>query len=420
MNRRHWLSMPFLVGALASPWLTNCAGGFGLPAVPGITPECPEGLSKIAEYDFAGQFQLDADVAAKIKSGLLASLELKGFAESIDKDVRQACSGIAADLGGPTEFKTTEEACAKAGALIGETKGKLGSKAKVSFEFTPPECGASMSAMVDCAGRCDASLKGGNVEATCEGGQLQGTCEGECRGTCAPNAAVKCEGTCAGSCEVDVKAKCTGTCEGKCNGKASSGAECKGICQGKCQTKVDKQECKGTCSGKCDIKGAAKCEGTCTGDCSVKMQAPRCTGEVRPPSMRAECKASCDTSAQLHAQCSDPRVHYRIVGASDADAAKKLQATIEKNIPVIVKLAIGLKDRIRGATHNVKQVIEGGISAGETFGNALSSDLQAKARSAALVACLTPLKGALDAAGSLSVSVEVSVKVEGSVSAGTQ
>jgi hypothetical protein len=152
----------------------------------------------------------------------------------------------------------------------------------------------------------------------------------------------------------------------------------------------------------------------------VAFEAPRCSGKVEPPEMQAECKASCGATAELRAECTDPKVTYRITGATDTEAAKKLQATVEKNIPVIIKLAVGLKDRVLGAVKNVKAVIEGGISAGETLSGQLGGDMKAKARAAALVGCLTPLKGAIDAATKLEVSVSVSVQVQGSVSAGTQ
>ncbi len=419
MNRRHWLSLPLLVCGLAAPVMINCGALGGVLGDVTGAPKCPEGMDNIASFDWAGQFKIDADAAGKIKGGLLAAGELKSFADDIEKDIKGACAGIAADLGAGSEFASAEDACKAAAKAITDTKGKLGAKATIALDFKLPECNASIKAMADCGGRCDVSVKPGEVQLKCEGGEISGKCGGECKGSCNADVAAACDGTCSGSCEVDIKGKCAGTCHGKCDGKDSSGT-CKGKCEGTCGAQVEKAQCKGKCGGKCDVKGSAKCEGTCSGACSVAFEAPRCSGKITPPEMKADCKASCEASAELRAECTDPKISYRIVGATDTEAAKKLQATIEKHIPVIIKLAVGLKDRVIGAVKNVKSVIEGGISAGESIGGSMGGDLQAKARGAALIACMTPLKGAIDAAAKLEVSVNVSVQVQGSVSAGTK
>jgi hypothetical protein len=404
------ISWPVVFGALAAPFLINCGALPKLPGVPGLAG-CPD-MTKIEEidkFDFQGSFKLQAPVAAKLKAGLGAAVGMKLLADKVDADLTAACSGITADLGDATAYKNAADACGAAGKALGAAKAKLGAGASIKLDVTEPHCGLDMGAFSSCGASCDASFKPGSAEMECDGGKIEGTCGAQCSGDCELSAAAACSGECSGTCDAQISGDCSGKCDGKCDGKASNGASCGGKCEGKCSGNV-KGTCKGKCGGSCHLAAAASCQGSCTGTCSAKMEAPKCTGSVKPPSMSADCKAKCDVQVQSLAKCDPPHVLVKIVGAADAVAAAKLQATIEKNFPVVVNVAIGLAKKVPTMVANVKAVVEGVQGVVQTA----TSD---KIAGAQLVACVaSPFKGAIDAAAGVTASVNVSVSVNASVS----
>jgi hypothetical protein len=409
------VSWPVLVMALSAPMLIDCGkmpGGLPkAPGVPGMAGNCPDmaNVDAVANFDWAKEFQLDVQAAGKLKAGVTAAVNLKALAAEIDGDLKAACGGLAADLGAKGPFATGEEACKAAVKVMGEVKAKLGANAKLDLVVQPPQCSASMDAMADCSGKCDASVQGGKAEVKCEGGELSGSCDAKCKGSCDMSAAGTCDGKCEGSCDAQFKGTCGGKCDGKCDGK-QSGGDCKGTCEGKCDA-VAKGECKGKCSGTCKLKAQAKCDGTCTGECSVAMKAPNCTGKVEPPKVSAECKASCDAKVSAKLDCRPARVALKISGAADAAVSAKLKAAVDKNLPGVLKVAIGMKDRAEGVAASVKGVVEGvqGSIQGMSKGGPVVAGK--------LVACVgAPFKGAIDAAASVKASVNVSVDVKASAS----
>lgn len=409
------LSWPFLGLVLAAPLMIHCGGMPaipGAPSVPGMPGSCPDvaNVEAVANFDWAGQFKLDAQAAGKLKGGITAAINLQDLAAQIDGDLKLACGNLAKDLGATGDFADGKSACEAAVKAMGDVKGKIGAKAKLALDVTPPKCGISLGAMADCAASCDASLSGGKAELKCEGGELSGTCDAKCEGTCQLEAAATCGGTCEGSCDAKFKGTCTGTCDGKCNGKNVKG-ECKGTCEGTCDAGAS-GECKGQCTGSCELKAGGTCEGTCSGSCSVAMKEPACTGEVKAPEMSAECKASCDAKLSGDISCTPARVRLSIDGAADAEAAARYKAAIEKNLPGILKVAVGMKDRVVGVTTSVTGVIDGAQAA--VKGAASAGPMTA----AALTACVAaPFKGAIDAVASIKANVDVSVEVNASVSA---
>lgn len=394
-------------GALGAA--SNATGG-------ALGGKCPD-LSKpetIMSADFAGTFKLDAETGAKLRAATAAAVDIKGFADQIDADLKAGCGGIAKDLGASGDFKDGKAACDAAIKAIGDAKAKLGGGAKLALVVKPPKCEASMDAMADCAGKCDAKVSGGKAKVECEPGKLSGKCDANCSGTCDVQGGAKCDGECSGSCDAQVSGSCSGTCNGKCDGKDSKGS-CAGKCEGKCEGGTVKGECKGKCGGECKLKAEAKCEGTCTGKCSAEFKEPKCSGEVKPPEMSADCKAHCDANVQAKADCKPAQVGLTVTGAADAQMATKLKATLEKNLPLVLKVAIGMGDRaakvagqvqavVDGAQATVKEVVaKGGAGAAMTTGQ--------------LTACLgDTFKGALGAAGSIKANVNVSVNVQASAS----
>lgn len=415
------------VAILAGVGLVACGKLPGMPNVPGM-PDVPgtckldvSSVASIEGADFAAEFGIDAKAGGKLKAATAAALELQGFAAKIDADLKVGCAGLAKDLGAEGEYKNAEEACKAALKVMGEVKGKLGASAKIDLKFEPPKCGVSIDAAASCAAECDVSVKGPEAKFECEPGKLSGECGAKCEGSCELTAAAKCEGSCSGSCDAKFDGTCGGKCDGKCDGKATGtkgGAECNGKCEGKCDAKAS-GSCGGQCTGGCELKGSAECKGTCSGKCSVEMKAPKCNGEITPPKMDAECKGKCDAKLSAKAECSEPRIALVIAGAADAGAAAKLKGALEKNLPAILKIAVGIGAQAPKVAASVQTTLEGvqgsfeGIAKASGGGGGGAAKVGLK-----LTSCLlAPFKGAFDAAASIKANVNVSVDVKASASA---
>ncbi|HLK40824.1 MAG TPA: hypothetical protein VKU41_28920 [Polyangiaceae bacterium] len=417
MTRKFWrrISWPVVFAGLSAPFIANCGGGMpgggGLPGIPSGGGACPVDMAKveaIESFDFEKEFKLKADVAAKLKAGASAAAEMKALAEKIDGDLKLACGNLAHDLGGAGDYKDGQDACKAAIKVMGDVKAKMGANVKMSLDVTEPHCGVDVNAYADCAGHCDASVKGGKAEVKCEPGKLQGECSGKCQGDCEASAAAACTGECSGTCDADIKGACSGKCSGKCDGKvmdAKANGECSGTCEGKCDASI-KGECHGKCGGSCKMSAQAECHGTCTGSCSVEMKAPKCTGKVEPPQISAECKAKCDAGLHAHAECTPPHIALRISGSADAKAEAMYRAAIEKNLGAVLKVAVGTGKGALELAGNMETVINGVVAGAQGAGDAVSG--------LKLAACLAPVKGALDAVASVKANVSVSVDVQAS------
>ncbi|HWA75056.1 MAG TPA: hypothetical protein VG937_22105 [Polyangiaceae bacterium] len=415
--------LAWLVVLTAPALLTQCGkmpggvpGGGAVPGVPGVGDACPANIADAAAIMNAN-FGLQGELEGKVKAALAAGANLQKIAVDVEGEVTAACTNLAKDLGvgddalkpaddGPG--KKAEAACAAASKAIGELKAKA--QGKVTVEAKPPVCSASMSAMAECSGKCDANIKPGSAKVTCEGGKLSGKCDAKCEGECTVEGAGKCEGTCAanctGECKADFSGKCDGTCNGKCDGKDAKG-KCAGTCDGKCDGKATGKcggECKGECSGGCTFKAKAECSGTCSGGCSVEFKEPKCSGEVKPPEMSAECKANCDAEVKGKLECTPGHVVAKAEGSADAAAAAKLKAAFEKNLPALLKVSVGMKDKVSSVAGNVQASLEG-VKAALSGGGAAALKVGG---------CIA---ASLDAQAKAAVSINVSVKASASASA---
>lgn len=417
-NKR--LGWTIAVGILAPVLIGGCAAASGaLGAAGGVVPgvgKCPD-LSKpesIMAFDFAGNFKLDAEAGAKLKAATAAAVDIKGFADQIDADLKAGCGGIAKDLGAGADFNDGKSACDAAVKAIGDAKAKIGGGAKLAVVIKPPRCHADLNVYADCAGKCDASVSGGKAKVECEPGKLSGKCDANCEGSCDVSGGAKCDGACNGTCDAEIKGSCSGTCNGKCDGKNSKGT-CAGTCEGKCEGGSVQGECKGKCGGDCKLKASAKCEGTCTGKCSAEFKEPKCTGEVTPPKMSADCKAHCDANMSAKADCTPAQVAITLSGKGDMQAFTTLKATLEKNLPLVLKVAIGMGERAGKVAGEVQAVVDGAMTtatsvAGKGGGSAALSAGQ-------ITACLgDTFKGAVNAAASIKANVSVSANVSASAS----
>ncbi len=383
---------------------------------PGLSDACPTNIADAAALMDAN-FGLEAGLEGRVKAALSAGAHLQNIAASVEADVVTACSNLAKDLGVSDDAlkpsdnspgKASESACAAAAKAITDLKAQA--KAKVVIEAKPPVCSASVNAMAECSGKCDATVKPGEVKVACEGGKLSGKCDAKCEGECTVEAAGKCEGscsaTCTGECKAEFSGKCDGTCNGKCDGKDTKG-KCAGTCAGTCTGKASGTcggECKGECSGGCTFKTKAECSGTCSGGCSVEFKEPKCTGEVKPPQMTAECKANCDAEVKAKLECTPGKVIAKVDASANVDAGNKLKAALEKNMPALLKVSVGMKDKIDSVPANVRASLEGVKAAASAGGTAA---LKAGACIAA----------SLEAQAKASISINVSVKASASASA---
>ena len=422
MIRKFWrrVTGPIVFAGLTAPFIANCGGGMpGMPGMPGGgslpgAGNCPDmaKVEAIDSFDFEKEFKLKPDVAMKIKSGVAASVEMQELNAKIDGELKTACGNLAHDLGASGDFNNGQDACKAAEKAIADAKAKLGGNLSIKLDFSEPHCGVDVNAYADCSGHCDATVTPGKADIKCEPGKLQGECSGACQGDCEISGSAACSGECSGSCDAEIKGGCSGTCQGKCDGKATpagGGAACGGTCEGKCTGNV-KAECKGKCGGSCHMKAQATCSGTCSGSCTVEMKAPKCTGQVEPPKMSAECKAKCDAKLSAKAECTPPHVALRITGAADAKASANFQAAIEKNLPGILNVSIGMAKHATEVAESMEVVVKGVQAGIQGAGDPMTIGR--------LTACVgAPFKGALDAVANVKANVSVSVNVQASASA---
>ena len=108
--------------------------------------------------DLVSSFKMDAEGSAKLKAGLAAAVEIRGFSDKIDADLKAACAPLAKDLGATGDFATGHDACKAAVKALGDARAKLGASVKVTLDIKPPHCEASMSVMADCAAKCDVKV----------------------------------------------------------------------------------------------------------------------------------------------------------------------------------------------------------------------------------------------------------------------
>ena len=412
----------------SSPLLMDCGkkGMPGMDKIPGggnIPGGCPADIAS-AEAVMKANFGLQGELEGKVKAALAAGANLQKIAADVEAEVATACGNLAKDLGADAKSlkpkddgpgKKAEAACNAAVKLIGDFKAKA--KGTLKVDVKPPVCSASMNAMAECAGKCDANVKPGSAKVECEGGKISGECSGKCEGECTAQAGAACEGTCggecSGECSGDISGKCDGTCEGKCDGSTTkAGAKCAGTCEGKCKGNAKANcngSCKGTCSASCTAKASGSCKGECSGKCDVEMKAPKCSGEVKPPEMSAECKANCDAEVSGKLECRPATVNVKIDGAADAQAATKLKAALTANLPAILKVTLGMKGKLEGVVKNVEASIKGVEAAVKGGGDAALK----------VGACFVgSLKAQAEASVQINVSVEASASASGSASAG--
>jgi hypothetical protein len=337
-----------------------------LPAICNGCTQLGDTQNAVCCTEFKPGATIDAKIGGSANAQVTAQAvaDFTGIASAAIEDLTTACRGIATDLGASQAEQDAANAasekndqmklwCDAAVAAIGTFKGKAQVSLKLDVE--PPKCEASFSAKANCQAKCSGSATC-DVHATpptCSGGpgSLSIACKGECKAqagaslTCQGSCSAKCTGAC--TAKANVAVKCDGKCDGTCAADASIGngaqgdGSCKGTCSGTCTARAGAElDCSGSCNGGCTGTCKAEAGGavTCNGDCSVpdfepiKCEGGELTGGCK---VEASCDANCDASVSAKAECQPPQIVLTFAGAADAEAAAKLKATLEANLPAV-------------------------------------------------------------------------------------
>ena len=117
-------------------------------------------------------------------------------------------------------------------------------------------------------------------------------------------------------------------------------------------------------------------------------------------------------------ECTPAQVGFTVAGAADAKVADQLKATLEKNLPLVLKVAIGMGDRATKVAANVSAVVDGIQGSVQEIAQTSGDAAKATMIAGQITACLgETFKGALGAAASLKADVNLSVDVKASASA---
>jgi hypothetical protein len=312
---------------------------------------------------------VDEPLAARLRGVSGAASEVQLLANQMDAELRNACAAIVGDLGTRRAFASAPLACQAAVDALRTARTKLGTAAKIAVDVHPPICPVSMTALSDCAKHCNPADD--PAPATCAGATA-GRCPGACDGMCEMRPSSQCDGVCAGKCDGTSIGVCEGTCKGTCNGaEMKQPGACKGTCEGSCDAIV-KGPCKGACRGGCQLKASA-CSGLCTGKCSVALEDPKCLGPVAVRGS-AECAASCEMRAVRQSTCGAAQVDVRVDGVKDKKQKSTYESTIERNLPVILKVEAQLRNHV-ATIGRTKAAVAAGLKAITDSQNAALSTL---------------------------------------------
>jgi hypothetical protein len=139
------------------------------------------------------------------------------------------------------------------------------------------------------------------------------------------------------------------------------------------------------------------------------MKAPKCSGEVKPPEMSAECQANCKAEVNGKLECTPASAMVKVEGAADAQAAAKLKMVLTKDLPALLKVTMGMKGKLEGVVGSVQSSLEGAQAAVTSGGDAALK----------VGACFAAsLEAQAQASASINVSVKASASASGSASAG--
>jgi len=394
-----------------------------LVAAPALTLGCistdsgiTEATKGCDEFQSASSFA-ELQVDAKVKVFMQAAAEFRGVATDTRAAVKEACVGIATDLGADDTWSSmgdSDDAISNAqgtgacDAASTRVTAIMEAHAEANFALTVTRgaCHLDFDMQTQCEARCDAEkvCDAGSVEERCEPGELSVVCQGSC------TAGATCEGTmevaanCMGQCE----STCTGECKGTCTGPDGKRTENDPNCHGKCSS-----SCNGTCRGLCKVEAeqglSCGASVSCKGGCEGSFTDPKCETIFTPPkcTIDQKCLDACSAMVAAHPICDPPHVELLADITVSADVAV-LQTTIDAHLPKLLAIA-----EVQG-----NLVVEAGerlVASGEAVLEA-SGTLSGKSVSCAAVAA----KASAEAALHLRVSVQGSAGVTDSCTSRAQ
>ncbi len=370
-----------------------------------------------------GDFGADA-ASQKVEAFFQATITVNQKATDLMNRLTTACRNIGTALGvpagemdpaggaGATNAEKITAACSRVATEIRATiQAALPTGFKLSLTYVPPQCEGSFSAYASCAGRCDVDVDPGTLDVDCEPGTIGiGHCEVGCSGQCWVEASAACAGSCSAQCTGTCGGACYGACSGTCD-NPGTGGDCAGNCTGTC-TGTCSGTCTGGCSGTCVFDAAAGCDGECHGSCSDwGITPPRCEVYAQPPTVDAQCHASCEAEVSASLTCTRPSltINYGQLGGDPA-AQAKLQALItalRDNYPDVLRATV----EAGGA---VVDMVESLFVALDGFADSLSAALDAAACAVVALGVSVEVSATFTASASASLDVTGAVAVEGS------
>jgi hypothetical protein len=385
--------------------VAGCAsmGGLG-GAGSGTASGGASGSAQLSSQCSNAQYGVSS-AARKVSTFLAATARFTGAAAELQGSLGSACAAMGAELGMGSLSGDPRTVCNSVSQRIREETQALRAQANLTIQVAaqPPHCEVSVDAYAQCAAECEVDVDPGEVNIECEGGYIAGQCSAQCQGQCDVGAQARCQGSCEGTCQAGCTGVCQGQCDGTCSARNAQG-ECNGRCDGTCYGTCS-AGCQGQCEGSCWVDAHASCEGSCRGGCSVDYEAPYCTGEVRPPSVSADCQASCDARLNAEAHCEPGRVDVLVQGDAGVD-----QARLER-LRAALRAGWGDVQLVRAKLGYLGESGRGLVQA--------SRNLRGVGRELGMgaVACITEAASIIpEAVASVGVSVEVSVDVSASMS----
>jgi hypothetical protein len=352
------------------------------------------------------------DAGRKVHLFIETSNSLVIAANSIDRDMQEACIGMAKDLGIPNDeyappVGTESNAGAKARAACTRVnteiqrilKDDVPTTAKLTIVYTPAVCIVDAQAQTKCVEECEPK----NITVTeymCEPGHFYGNCKAECTGSCTGS----CDGTCAAACNGSCSGTCMGSCKGTCSVKAADGS-CAGTCTGTCNGSCS-AGCQGTCSGQC----TGTCMGGCSGDCQVWVQPPQCT-ETQKQVTVDDCNTTCESKAKFEAVCTNAKVFVTFDVSPHKASVDKLVTAVTNHYAQVLKVLARTGTTIGDSAAGFTAALSGvgtyasdvGAQAAVCFGEAVSAVGKAATQ--------------VEVSATFSVSISASVTASGSAAA---
>jgi hypothetical protein len=148
------------------------------------------------------------------------------------------------------------------------------------------------------------------------------------------------------------------------------------------------------------------------------MKEPRCAGEVKPPETSADCKAACDARVTAKTECRPAQVGVVVTGAADPKVEAAYKATLEKNLPAVLRVASGIGDRAAKTARAGKAVVESAKAGVGEVAKTARDPGQSSAVASKISGCFGDgFDAAIAAGGGLKADVDAAVNVRTTTSA---